>query len=77
MNENNPKGVSFHNIVNIVLIPSREELKEQGGGLETLWRTKSELRKILLHVTFEIRSHAHSENMSLREAAKQLYGLRW
>lgn len=77
MDENNSKSVSFNNIAKVILIPCREELEKNEGGHETLWWSKQELRKILHRVKFEITSYAHKENISVQEAAKKLYGLRW
>ena len=74
MDENNSKSVSFNNIAKVILIPSRSDFENE---YETLWWSKDELRKILHRVKFEITSYAHKENISVQEAAKKLYGLRW
>lgn len=77
MNENKQKKVTFHHIVNVVLIPSIEDLENEEGGLDTIWWSTEELKKTLHRVKFEIRSYAHAENISVQDAAKQLYGMKW
>ena len=77
MNENQSKKVTFNNAVRVILIPSREDLQKEEGGLEIIWWSREELRKILHRVKFEIKSYAHAENLSLRDAAMQLYGIKW
>ena len=71
----NSKRVKFNNLVSVILIPSRVDFPSE--EYEQIWWSKEELRKIIHRVNFEIRSYSHTENISLHEAAKTLYGMRW
>lgn len=75
MKESNHRKVTFQTTVNVILIPSRVDMEPE--ECKQIWWANTELNQILQRVKFEIRTHAHVENLSLKEAAKTLYGLKW
>lgn len=77
MDNDDTKIVRFHDIVNVILIPSIKDFENEEGEITTVWWSQEDIRKRIHRIRFEIRSYAHLENISLEDAAKKLYGLKW
>lgn len=72
MFQNKIKSVSFSNIVNVILIPSRQEYFDAELDSQ-IWWSEDNLQHIKLLAVTELRAVMAMQNIPYKQAVKNLY----
>lgn len=68
----NSKKVTISNYIETILIPSKEELLDH-SSFDDYWWTDDQLEKIKNEALAEIKVFSYLENISMKQAVKEIY----
>ena len=66
---NNNKRVKINNIVNVALVPCKDEFKNKND----IWYDWKSLKRIQLEASMEIKAFAAFKNISYSQAIQEIY----